>query len=79
MTAMFDNLREQATNGINNLYEVIKMITENEDNRINDIEKNMLKDAFNKCSLYTDMFNCLEDEDGEFEALDITTKRFKEI
>ena len=77
MKVMFDSLRKQMTNKINNLYDILTDVLEREEDNLCNSDVEEIKKAFNNCSHYADMFNCLEDENGNFKALDITTKRFE--
>ena len=76
MEVMFDNLRKQMTNKVNNLYDVLADVLKREEDNLYDSDVEKIKEAFNDCSYHADMFNILEDENGEFKALDIATKRF---
>lgn len=76
MNISFDGLRKNATQNMNSLYATIQEIISN--GNIRDYEAEELTKAFNGAAEYVDVFNCLEDDSGEFEALDISISRLDE-
>lgn len=77
MNVSMDGLRRNATYSMNELHQVIKDIIDN--NNITDDEETELIEAFNQSAQFVDTFNCIyDDEDDDFNLLEIEIKRFEE-
>ena len=78
MNISMDGLRKNATFSMNELYQTITNIID-EDN-ICDCEKEELIESFNQAAQFVDTFNCIYDDDveGDFNELDIDIKRLEE-